>query len=390
MFTYNFCTAGSYSHVLEAGNNCFVAFYDVAKAFDSVWMDGLFRQVYSSGITGKTWRILYCSYVDFQCCVKIQGHFSDWYLLSRGIHQGGFLSLLKYTVFINSLLVQLKSSGHCCKIYHLPSAPIVYAYDLASGCVNEYKLNQVMRIVYRHGCTWRYEFNARKSGVLIYSQDQTHNRWYAPLREFRLGESIVSERMNYDHVGKRTSVNINDISGIEVRILKARKTLNAATGLGIRRNGLTIATCNIIFWSLVVPTALFGSEIWHLNNSVISLLEGFQNYAAKKIQRFYGRVPNACSLYALGWMRLERFIQVKKMMFIHAIMVLNDQTLSRSIFCERANVILGQGPVEIDESEFSVVQDLVKTTSLFNLLDDVRNRITLGLQYSKQTWKNKV
>ena len=180
---------------LEAGKNGFVAFYDVAKAFDSVWIDGLFRQVYSSGITGKTWR-----------------------------------------------------------------APIVYADDLASGSVNEYKLNQLMRIVYGHGCTWRYVFNARKSGVLIYSQDQTHNRRYAPLREFRLGESIVSERMNYDHVGIQTSVNINDISRIEVRISKARKTLNAATGLGIRRNGLTIATCNIIFWSLVVPTALFGCE----------------------------------------------------------------------------------------------------------------------------------
>ena len=138
---------------LEAGNNCFVAFYDVTKAFDSVWIDDLFRQVYSSGIAGKTWRILYHSYVDFQCCIKIQGHFSDWYSLSRGIHQAGFMSLLKYTVFINFLLVQLKSSGHSCKIYHLPSAPVGYADDLASGSVNEYKLNQVMRIVYRHGCT---------------------------------------------------------------------------------------------------------------------------------------------------------------------------------------------------------------------------------------------
>ena len=50
---------------LEAGNKCFVAFYDVTKAFDSVWIDGLFRQVFDSGITGKTWRLLYRSYLDF-------------------------------------------------------------------------------------------------------------------------------------------------------------------------------------------------------------------------------------------------------------------------------------------------------------------------------------
>ena len=47
-------------------------------------------------------------------------------------------------------------------------------------------------------------------------------------------------------MGIQTSVDLNDISGIEERISKAQKTLNAATGLGIRRNGLTIATCNII------------------------------------------------------------------------------------------------------------------------------------------------
>ena len=27
---------------LEEGNKCYVAFYDVAKAFDTCWIDGLF------------------------------------------------------------------------------------------------------------------------------------------------------------------------------------------------------------------------------------------------------------------------------------------------------------------------------------------------------------
>ena len=51
------------------------------------------------------------------------------------------MSLLNYTVFINSLLVQLKTSGYWCKIYRLPIAPVGYADDLASGCINEFKLN---------------------------------------------------------------------------------------------------------------------------------------------------------------------------------------------------------------------------------------------------------
>ena len=121
---------------LEDNNKCYTAFYDVSKAFDGVWIDGLFRQVFKSGVTGKTWRLLYRSYIDFRSCVKIQDHLSTTYALQRGIHQGGYMSLIKYTVFINSLLVQLKMSGFCCKIYTTPSTPVRYADDLATGCYN--------------------------------------------------------------------------------------------------------------------------------------------------------------------------------------------------------------------------------------------------------------
>ena len=92
---------------LETNRKCLVAYFDVAKAFDAVWIEGLFFQLYELGIRGKTWRILYNFYADFRCCVKVQGQISDWYSLQCGIHQGGFLSLLKYTVFINSLINEL-------------------------------------------------------------------------------------------------------------------------------------------------------------------------------------------------------------------------------------------------------------------------------------------
>ena len=90
---------------LEDNHQCYVAFFDVAKAFDTVWVDGLFYQLYHLGIRGKTWRILYRFYIDFRCCVRIYGLHSEFYHLKCGIHQGGYMSLIKYTVFINSLIV---------------------------------------------------------------------------------------------------------------------------------------------------------------------------------------------------------------------------------------------------------------------------------------------
>ena len=74
---------------MEENNQCFVAFFDVAKAFNTVWIDGLFKQIFDIGITGKTWRLLYRCYIDFQCKVRIGSRLSEPYELRCGIHQGG-------------------------------------------------------------------------------------------------------------------------------------------------------------------------------------------------------------------------------------------------------------------------------------------------------------
>ena len=149
-------------------------------------------------------------------------------------------------------------------------------------------------------------------------------------------------------------------------------------------------TCNVIIWSLVVPTAVYGCEIWHLNDRAITLLETFQLYVAKKIQRFYARVPNICCLYALGWMRLERFVQVKKLLFIRSIMALDDQVLSKRIFCQRARVLFARVQNQDESSESSVVADLLKTAEFFYLYDDVRGMVERDHHFSKNGRKVRV
>ena len=75
---------------LDANKNVFVAYFDT---FNSVWIDGLFHQLRNMGVVGKTWRLLYKSYHDLRCKVRLAGCYADWYQMRCGIHQGGFLSL---------------------------------------------------------------------------------------------------------------------------------------------------------------------------------------------------------------------------------------------------------------------------------------------------------
>ena len=65
----------------------------------------------------KTWHILYRCYINYHFQARMQGYVSQSHALECGIHQRGFLLLVRYNDFINSFLVSLKQSGSCCKVY---------------------------------------------------------------------------------------------------------------------------------------------------------------------------------------------------------------------------------------------------------------------------------
>ena len=133
-----------------------VAYLDVSKAFDGVWIDRLFNRLREMGLTGKNWRLLYACYQDFKCKVRIAGEYSEWYTMERGIHQGGFLSLLKYIAFIDPLLRNLEESGLGCGVAGIPTNPVGYVDDLASACPSKGNVDQSLTIISDYARKWRY------------------------------------------------------------------------------------------------------------------------------------------------------------------------------------------------------------------------------------------
>ena len=133
----------------------------------------------------------------------------------------------------------------------------------------------------------------------MYGENPKEHKRNSACRSFKLGPDRVKERLNYEHVGIRNCIFPDDTSGIEDRIAKGRRTFNSVSGIGIRRGGVSMATCNVIFWSVVIPTALYGCELWMMDDASINLIEEFQNFIGKRMQRFHPRIPNVCSFYGL-------------------------------------------------------------------------------------------
>ena len=120
----------------------------------------------------------------------------NWYIIlivECGIHQGGYLSLVKYTAFIDSLITSLETSGLCCAIYHSQSSTAGYADDVAACTVSK-RMDLVMDMVYSNGNTWRYSFNAKKSAVLVFGESKKERQIGSANRVFPRGtEKVITK-----------------------------------------------------------------------------------------------------------------------------------------------------------------------------------------------------
>ena len=72
--------------------------------------------------------------------------------------------------------------------------PVGYADDLATCSTSKCNLNKAIDCVPAHGFTWRYDFNAKKSGILVYSENIAESNQNALIRTFRLGNDKILER----------------------------------------------------------------------------------------------------------------------------------------------------------------------------------------------------
>ena len=136
-----------------------------------------------------------------------------------------------------------------------------------------------------------------------------------------------------------------------------------------------MATCSVIFWSIVVPIAMYKCELLMLSDKCIAILENFQEHIGKRIQRFSKFAPKVCSFYTLGWIRLERLVEVKKILFIRSILCLKEDVCVRIIFCARGSYFFDNYDTIKDVYSTSPVFDLIKTAMAFGLIEYVKNFI---------------
>ena len=206
-------------------------------------------------------------------------------------------------------------------------------------------------------------------------------------RIYRLGKDQIKEQIRYEHLGLLNFVNESGNDRILEKIRKGRKALNAAASIGLKPGGLTIHACSILFWAMVLPIITFSCELWVINDNDVKLLEELQRYAGRRIQRFPYRSPNETSYVGLGWLRLEIFIYVKKVLFVRGISILLDDSIYKQIFILRLSQYEADKESANENRCLSPIFDIIRVVDLFGLYKEMKEMLHGVRFYSINQWK---
>ena len=182
----------------------------------------------------------------------------------------------------------------------------------------------------------------------------------------------------------------NSMPRTEERISKSRRAFNAVTAIGIRKRGVSMAACSILYWSIIVPIVTYGCETWVLSSNEISELRKFQRYVGRRCQCFPKRSPNFGAYTSLGWMSLDRVVQVKKLMFLRTILVMEDDDICKRILVTRARVFADNIEAARLNINCSPIFDILSVSIQVGLYDTCMRMINTGCYYSKEEWKKTV
>ena len=324
------------AHMLERNSKVYVCFLDTARAFDSVWQNGLLFKVFKLGIQGLLWRLIKACYSDTESCVVENNIYSDWFTLRQGVRQGGVLSTWLYTLYIDELLDNLDNLGTGTTLDDINCGSPCHADDLTLLSIFKYGLDSMLSSTFSYSRKWRYEFNFDKCSIMVFGESP--HQW-AQVKEFRtwmLGPKPIAEVTSTTHLGFTINKYMKATNIVISAAQKLKGSMMSILGPGIQPNSFNPICCLKLYKLICLPRALYGSELWfNLSASDILIIERAHRFCLKRMQGFHRSTRTAIAQSMIGAYSMSAMIEEKCLLFFSQLCKLSEESLPLKIFALR-------------------------------------------------------
>ena len=136
---------------------------DASKAFDRVHFDKIFEILQQKNLPNCVIRLLIDMYLRQEVRTSWQGAKSEPFFTSNGVRQGGVLSPVLFTLYMDILLKRLEDSGIGCMVGSEYFGGLCYADDVTVLAPNLSALQKMLITCEQFGLQYGVTFNAKKT-----------------------------------------------------------------------------------------------------------------------------------------------------------------------------------------------------------------------------------
>lgn len=155
--------------ILKEKGRLFCAFVDLKKAFDSVYLNGLWFKLYKLGINAKMLRIIKDMYNGVKICVKGCNSYSDFFECAIGLKQGEVISPILFSFFVEDLELFLQNDQNSgLSLDDITFILMLFADDMVVLGKDKDDLQRSLNLLEKYCDKWGLTVNTDKTKIMVF------------------------------------------------------------------------------------------------------------------------------------------------------------------------------------------------------------------------------
>ena len=261
---------------LDEGNDIQMIFFDISKAFDRVWHDGLLCKLNCIGIKGHLFDWFKSYLTNRKQRVVIQGSSSSFLDTQAGVPQGSVLDPILFLIYINDITKNITSTT---KLYADDTSiynTIIKHHENESYIILQNDLNMVNSWAEK----WMVNFNPQKTEPMFITRKHDENIVKSNLY---FQTEKIQDVTNHKHIGLIHSSDATWKTHLSNIISKAAKRIDILRALKWKLNRKPLET---LYLSFIRPLFEYGNIVWDcapLHQYIFQNIEKLQLEASRVV-----------------------------------------------------------------------------------------------------------
>jgi hypothetical protein len=329
LFTLKTCV----EYFCKHGSNVFVTFMDCSKAFDKISHDGLFVKLMKRLVPLCFLQLLVYWYSNLTAQCRWGDKCSFGFDVTTGVKQGGVLSPYLFAVYIDDLIVILRSRQLGCHMVGLFLACLFYADDLTLVAPLRSVMQQLIDICYDYGREYCLSFNFKKTKTVVFGKN--------PLKVTPANLTLNGEKIEFVSEWKYLGATVcNNSTSYANFMFSAQEDLRKFYGatnviLSATRKPDKNVLLHLLYTNCV-PILSYAAEVKEYSSRDMTSLNTAVNFAIRRVFT-YNRWESVRTLReSLGYQSIYELFAIRKENFLSRIPFCHNKVLSQLLQLVRA------------------------------------------------------